>query len=133
MNNMLDSGSSEEDERFCSQLLGKLERPLSFIGEKRNRYIMFEGSWVDVDKLLDEATGDPRKRDKMMPVLMKRLNEIRSDLSSTCMTREEAIDLYEEGIAIKRAIHILNSRGVKREEDPHGDTRRWLNYGRQIG
>ena len=129
---MLDTGSSEEDERFCSQLLGKLERPLSFIGEKRNRYIMFEGDWVNVDRLLEEASGDARKRDRLMQGLMKRFNEIRSELSSTCMTREEAIDLYEEGIAIKRAIHILNSRGVKSEDDPHGDTRRWLNYGRQI-
>jgi len=127
------TGGSEEDERFCIELLGKLERPLSFIGEKRNRYIMYEGSWVNIDRLLDEASVDQKKRNKLRPGLMKRLNEIRSELSSTCMTREEAIDLYEEGIAIKRAIHVLNSRGVKQEDDPHSDTRRWLNYGRRIG
>lgn len=129
---MSGKGGSEEDERFCIELLGKLERPLSFIGEKRNRYIMYEGSWVNIDGLLKGASVDQKKRNRLIQGLMKRLKEIRIELSSTCMTREEAIDLYEEGIAIKRAIHVLNSRGVEQEDDPHGDTRRWLNYGRRI-
>ncbi|MGA1792519.1 MAG: hypothetical protein ACMUHM_01060 [Thermoplasmatota archaeon] len=129
---MFDDPSSEEDRNYCSELLAKLERPLSFIGEKRNRFIYFRGQWVDVDKLIEEASKEPRKRDRLMPELMDRLNEIKEDLSTTCMTREEAIDLFEEGIAIKRAIHLLNSGSVKREDDPHGDIRRWLSYGKRI-
>jgi len=129
---MFDDPSEEEDGSYCSELLAKLERPLSFIGEKRNRFIYFRGQWVDVDKLLEEASRDPRKRDRLMPELMDRLNEIREGLSTTCITREEAIDLFEEGIAIKRAIHLLNSGSVKKEDDPHGDIRRWLSYGKRI-
>ena len=129
---MFDEPSSEEDRNFCGELLAKLERPLSFIGEKRNRFILFEGKWVNVDQLLDSASSDPKIRNKVMPELMERLGEIKEELSSTCMTREEAIDLFEEGIAIKRAIHLLNSGSVKAESDPHGDIRRWLNYGKRI-
>jgi hypothetical protein len=129
---MFDDPVSTEDSEYCIQLLAKLERPLSFIGEKRNRYIMFDGKWVNVDKLLEEASMDPKARDRLKPKLMERLNEIKEDLSSTCMTREEAIDLFEEGIAIKRAIHVLNSGSIKVEDTPHGDIRRWLNYGKRI-
>jgi len=129
---MFDDPNDEESSSYCTELLAKLERPLSFIGEKRNRFIYFKGQWVDVDRLLEEASKDPRKRDRLMPELMDRLNEIRESLSTTCITREEAIDLFEEGIAIKRAIHLLNSGSVKKEDDPHGDIRRWLSYGKRI-
>ena len=129
---MFDDPSSEEESSYSSDLLAKLERPLSFIGEKRNRFILFDGRWVNVDQLLDSAAKDPKLRSRILPMLMDRLNEIRDDLSSTCMAREEAIDLFEEGVAIKRAIHLLNSGSVKSEDDPHGDIRRWLNYGKRI-
>jgi hypothetical protein len=129
---MFDDPASEEDRSYCAELLAKLERPLSFIGEKRNRFILFENRWINVDLLLKEASEDPKVRNRLMPGLMDRLQEIKEDLSSTCMTREEAIDLFEEGIAIKRAIHLLNSGSIKTEDDPHGDIRRWLNYGRRI-
>jgi hypothetical protein len=129
---MFDDPSSEEDSDYCTHLLAKLERPLSFIGEKRNRFIMFDGNWVNVDQLLEKASKDPKFRNKLMPRLMERLSEVREILSSACMSREEAIDLFEEGIAIKRAIHLLNSGSVKSEDDSHGDIRRWLNYGKQI-
>lgn len=129
---MFDDPTSEEDSNYCSQLLAKLERPLCFIGEKRNRFIMFDGDWVNVDQLLETASGDPKVRSRTMPKLMDRLSEIKEELSSTCMTREEAIDLFEEGIAIKRAIHLLNSGSVRSEDDPHSDIRRWLNYGKRI-
>ena len=129
---MFEDPSSEEDRGFCSELLAKLERPLSFIGEKRNRFIYFDGKWVDVDRLIEQATNEPSRRNVILPGLLRRLNEIREELSNTCMTREEAIDLFEEGIAIKRAIHLLNSGSIKREEDPHGDMRRWLAYGKRI-
>lgn len=129
---MFDDPGSQESRNYCSQLLAKLERPLSFIGEKRNRFILFDGKWVNVDQLLDKASLDPRVRNKLMPGLMDRLNEIKDELSSTCMTKEEAIDLFEEGIAIKRAIHLLNSGSINSVDDPHGDIRRWLNYGKRI-
>ena len=129
---MFDDPSSEEESSYSSDLLAKLERPLSFIGEKRNRFILFDGRWVNVDRLLDSAAKDPKLRSRILPMLMDRLNEIKDDLSSTCMAREEAIDLFEEGVAIKRAIHLLNSGSVKSEDDPHGDIRRWLNYGKRI-
>jgi hypothetical protein len=129
---MFDDPSSDEDRNYCTRLLAKLERPLSFIGEKRNRYIMFRGDWVNVDNLLKEASTDPKLRNSLMPGLLERLSEIRNELSSTCMTKEEAIDLFEEGVAIKRAIHLINSGSVKTEDDPHGDIRRWLNYGKRI-
>lgn len=129
---MFDDPCSEDDHNYCSGLLAKLERPLSFIGEKRNRFIFFRGKWVDVDVLLEEVKDDPRKRSNMMQDLMERLNEIKSELSSTCMTREEAIDLFEEGVAIKRAVHLLNTGSVNRDEGSHGDIRRWLAYGKRI-
>jgi hypothetical protein len=129
---MFDDPASEDDRNHCSQLLARLERPLCFIGEKRNKFILYQGNWINVDQLLKEASKDPKVRNALMPNLMDRLNEIRDYLSSSCMTREEAIDLFEEGIAIKRAIHLLNSGSVKSEEDPHGDIRRWLNYGKRI-
>lgn len=129
---MFDDPCSEDDRSYCSELLAKLERPLSFIGEKRNRFIFFKGKWVDVDGLLEEASRDQRKRSSLMQELRDRLKDIKEELSSTCMTREEAIDLFEEGVAIKRAIYLLNTGSVKREEDSHGDIRRWLAYGKRI-
>jgi len=130
--NMFDSQGPESDSDHCGHLLAKLERPLSFIGEKRNRFILFEGKWVNVDHLMEEASNDPRIRNKMMPGLMERLGEIKDELSNGCMRKEEAIDLFEEGVAIKRAIHLLNSGSIRKEDDPHGDIRRWLNYGKRI-
>ena len=93
---MFDDPSSEDDRNYCASLLAKLERPLSFIGEKRNRFIMFNGNWVNVDQLLKEASKDPKLRNELIPGLLDRLSEIRDDLSSTCMTKEEAIDLFED-------------------------------------
>ncbi|MBN1389347.1 MAG: hypothetical protein JXA22_01770 [Candidatus Thermoplasmatota archaeon] len=129
---MYDDPNPEDDQRYCIELLAKLERPLSFIGEKRNRFILFKGQWMDVDRLLEDASKDPRKRDGLRQELMGRLGEIKEQLTSTCMTREEAIDLFEEGVAVKRAIHLLGSVAQSREEDPHSDIRRWLAYGRRI-
>ena len=125
-------GRAVDNREFCAEMLAKLERPLSFIGERRQSFIVFDGKWTNIHALVKKAGTDRSFKDRARPLLHKRLKEIKDDLRSEMFTKEEAENLYEEGIAIKRAIYLLDRGPMKMDDDRHTDTRRWIRYGRSI-
>lgn len=121
-----------DNREFCAEMLAKLERPLSFIGERRQNFLVYEGQWTNIKNLITRASSDPKFKTKLRPALFQRLSDIKDDLRMERLTKNEAQDLYEEGIAIKRTIYLLDRSSMGIDEDRHGDTRRWLKYGRSI-
>ncbi|MFW3145838.1 MAG: hypothetical protein ACMUIE_03390 [Thermoplasmatota archaeon] len=117
---------------YCTEILAKLERPMSFIGERRLNFILFGGEWSNVEEIIERASKDRTFRDKARPMLVDRFNEIKEDLRTDPLRKEEAEALFEEGIAIKRAIYLIDRRSMEIDEDKHGDMKRWLKYGRSI-
>ncbi|OYT45211.1 hypothetical protein B6U90_03785 [Thermoplasmatales archaeon ex4484_6] len=113
------------------ELLQKLENPLGFIGEKRLSHVCFRGEWTSVDELMRKAKRGPGEKDRVLSSLRERLDEIRCVLRDEDPTKSESITLFEEAVAVKRAIYILRN-GVLDEEDPNTDMKRWLRYGRSI-
>ncbi|MFO8050625.1 MAG: hypothetical protein R6V01_02860 [Thermoplasmatota archaeon] len=122
----------KDNREFCDEMLSKLERPLSFIGERRQNYIVFEGEWTNIKTLLKRAQEEPSFRSRSRGVLLGRLEEIKDELGHENLTKSEAEDLYEEGTAIRRLIHLMDRRSKDGEEDRHVDTKRWIRYGRSI-
>ncbi len=112
-------------------LLRKLDNPLSFIGENRLSHLCYGGKWTAVTDVLEIANRDHRSKDKVVSLLRDRLDEIRSRLRDSNVSRDEAISLFEEGIAVKHAIYVLKNN-VKEDIDPHEDIKRWIKFGRSI-
>lgn len=123
---------SMDNREFCDEMLSRLERPLSFIGERRQNYIVFEGQWTNIKDLLKKAQEDPSFRSRAKAKLLGRLEEIKEELRQENLTKSEAEDLYEEGTAIRRLNYLMERRSMDGEEDRHVDTKRWIRYGRSI-
>ncbi|MEA3558310.1 MAG: hypothetical protein U9R75_03555 [Candidatus Thermoplasmatota archaeon] len=126
------SDRAVDNREFCAEMLVKLDRPLSFIGERRQNFVVFDGEWTDIRTLLRKAGINRSFKDRARTLLQGRLKEIKDELRSENLTREEAEGLYEEGIAVKRAIHLLDRGSMEIDEDRHSDTRRWIRYGRSV-
>ena len=116
----------------CEELIRKLEGPLSFVGEAGSHYVMLDGKRQDLGGLIEGAKGSIDERDALASELSRRLQEIKEKLRTCSPDTREPKALYEEGVAIKRAIYLLSKRG-REDIDPHEDLRRWLEYGRNFG
>lgn len=123
-----DNDGSEET---WMNLLRKLETPLSFIGESRLSHVCFKGSWMKTDEIIKDARKSSRKKDDAMASLKERLSEIKCMMRESHLSHDEAVSLFEEGIAVKRAIYIL-SNNVEDDADRNKEMKRWLSYGRSI-
>ncbi|MDG6225911.1 MAG: hypothetical protein QCI82_10420 [Candidatus Thermoplasmatota archaeon] len=114
---------------YEEELIRKLKRPLSFMGEERVRYFHLDGTWVDLDHLHD--VFDPSKT---VPMLKDRLEEIIRSLSEDSPDRDRAKDLYLEGQSIRRVLHMIK-KGERRSDEYQlrkSDIQRWVDYSRRI-
>lgn len=123
-----DTDDSEETRR---NLLRKLENPLAFIGESRLSHVSFNGAWIGTDEIIEMGKKSGRKKDEVLSILKERLDEILDQMRGSHLSHDEAVTLFEEGIAVKRAIYIL-SNNVTDEVDRNKEMKRWLKYGRSI-
>ena len=116
-----------------SELLRKLRKPLSFVGEKTGEYVYLGGVWVNIDKvIIDRANKDDLVHEKPpVEALRKRLSEIEELLGSMKQDIASEMDLFREGMAIKKALYII-TRKTDDTDSPVADTRRWLEYGKRI-
>ncbi len=129
---MTSDGQPYTMEDYCYDLLRKLDRPLSFIGASRANFALMDDEWTDLNKEVDAVRGHPERRDLLKAKLRERVEQIRERLSSCPVSRGEALALFEEGIAVKRALNILDQPQRPSDPDVHADTKRWLRYGRKI-
>jgi hypothetical protein len=119
-------------EDYCLELLRRLDRPLSFIGASRANFALIDDEWSDLDTRMNAVRDHPERRDRLKAKLRERLEHIRERLSSCVVSREEALALFEEGTAVKRALNILDQPQRPSDPDVHADTKRWLRYGRMV-
>jgi len=129
---MTSKEGQESIEVYCSDLLRRLDRPLSFIGASRASFALIDDEWIDLDRYAASVKGDPEIRDRFKNKLRDRLQYLRERLASCPVSRIEALALYEEGVAVKRTILLLDQPLSIPDPDVHADTRRWLRYGRTI-
>lgn len=115
------------------ELLRKLRKPMSFVGEETGEYVYLGGVWVNIDKvLIDRSDSDDIIREKPpVDALRKRLSEIEDKLGSGEEDPSSEMELYKEGMAIKRSLYII-TRKTKGFDSPVADTKRWLDYGKRI-
>ncbi|MGA1821761.1 MAG: hypothetical protein ACMUIG_04480 [Thermoplasmatota archaeon] len=116
-----------------SELLRKLRKPLSFVGERTGEYVYLGGVWVNIDKVIIDRTSTDDLIHEKPPVeaLRKRLSEIEELLGSQKQDPESEMDLFREGMAIKKALYII-TRKTDSNDSPVADARRWLEYGKRI-
>lgn len=106
---------------------------MSFVGEETGEYVYLGGVWVNIDKvIIDRSDSDDLIREKPpVDALRKRLSEIEDKLGSGEEDPSSEMELYKEGIAIKRSLYII-TRKAKGFDSPVADTKRWLDYGKRI-
>lgn len=119
-------------EDYCFELLRRLDRPLSFIGASRVNYALIDDQWTDLDQRIRSVSRYPERRDWLRAKLRERFEQIRERLSSCVVSRGEALALFEEGTAVKRALNILDQPQRPSDPDANADTKRWLRYGRMV-
>ncbi len=122
---------TDDSEETRMSLLRKLENPLAFIGESRLSHVSFNGAWMGTDEIIEMGKKSGRKKDEVLGILRERLDEILDQMREYHLSHGEAVTLFEEGIAVKRAIYIL-SNNVTDEVDRNDEMKRWLKYGRSI-
>ena len=112
------------------QLLQKLKKPMSYIGEERTHYAYLGGSWVDLKEVISRQWNP----DRALPLLKERLYEIMQCLEDECVADPLADDLYKEAQGIRWAMSVMTAGGKSRDplDERKDDARRWIDYSRKI-
>ncbi|MCK5774010.1 MAG: hypothetical protein KAH57_09520 [Thermoplasmata archaeon] len=107
-------------------LLKRLRSPMAFLEEERSRYVVIEGDRISINRFIKDRD---RSEQEIIHLLKARYNTIESTLVGEGISMEDKMDLFLEGIAIKRAVHMVIEKDISNDLD---DIERWLEFGRRI-
>ena len=107
-------------------LLKRLQSPMAFLEEERSKYVNIEGERLPVNRFIKDPD---RSEQEIITLLKVRYDHIESTLIDNETPIEDKKELFLEGIAIKRAIHMVIKKDISSDLD---DIERWLKFGRRI-
>ena len=107
-------------------LLKRLHAPMAFLEEERSRYVIIEDNKVPINRFIKDPN---RSQQGIISLLKARYEAIEIILMDGRVPMEEKKELFLEGVAIKRAIHMVTKKDISNDLD---DIERWLEFGRQI-
>ncbi len=107
-------------------LLERLRAPMAFLEEDRSKYIYIEDQRISVNIFINDPD---LKEQEIISLLKERYDTIESILPDNGVPIEDRMELFLEGIAIKRAIHMVIRKDISNDLE---DIERWLEFGRRI-
>jgi len=109
------------------KLLQRLHSPLAYISEERSKDITIEGNKVPISAILHDEKSS---RSDILELFRNQYIQIERDLLDETIPLAKREELLCEGVAIKRALHMVMDRV---SGDDTEDIERWLKFGRSIG